>query len=213
MLSVETAWTPFDIELQFAGDAATFSWTDSVGSATGCMLALVAWANDAGRPWHGSVLFGWSWSRDPATGGAIVVLSANHAFDINISAGELYVPTGAAQTTYQGTAPAAGTWAPTVPIAVSRHARLLGEGDAGGATMIRPGCQGLAGVAPKVEAIGTALDAARLAGVLAVATTPRRAYCWQQHLAVWRQYALGPVSRSADGTGYRFGLECAGEAL
>lgn len=215
MLALDTTWTAFDIEIQVGADAATYSSTATVGNAYEMIVALVAWANDAGRPWAGTITFAWSWTRDTATGGAFVVLSADVAFDINITAGGLYLPNGAAQTAYTGTDPATGTWAPSIPIAVSGHVRLLGDGDTGGAErLIRPGNPGLAGIRPKLEAIGTALDAARLAAVLATATTPRRCWVYQTHKTAWRNYALGAVSRTPDGfTAYRFSLDVAGEAL
>src|SRR3990170_3668920 len=154
MLCLDATWTPYDIELQVGGDAATYSSTDTTANAYERIVALVAWANDAGRPWAGTITFSWSWTRDTATGGAFVVLSADVAFDINITAGGLYLPNGAAQTTYTGTDPAIGTWAPTIPIAIRGHVRLLGDGDAGGSErLIRPGTPGLAGQRPKVEAV------------------------------------------------------------
>ncbi len=215
MLCLDATWAPYDIEIQVGADAATYSSTSTVGNAYEQIVALAAWANDAGRPWAVSITFSWSWARDTATAGAFVVLSASSAFDINITAGGLYLPNGAGQTTYTGTDPAIGTWAPTLPIAVRGHVRLLGDGDAGGAERtIRPGVPGLAGQRPKIEALGTVLDAARLAAVLAVATTPRRCWVYQTHKATWRNYALGAVNRSPEGTtAYRFTFDVAGEAI
>lgn len=215
MMSLDAVWTPFDIEIQVGADAATYSSTATVGNAYEMIVALVAWANNAARPWTGTITFAWSWTRDTATGGAFIVLSADVAFDINITAGGLYMPNGAAQTTYTGTDPATGTWAPSIPIAVRGHVRLLGDGDMGGTErLIRPGVPSIAGIKPHIDALGTALDACRLAGVLAGATNPRRVWVYQLHRSTWRNYALGAVDRSPEGmTAYRFTLDVAGEAI
>lgn len=213
MLAVDTVLTVINTEIQVGADAETFTSTET-GNVYALIEELVAWANHGTRLWAGAIFFDWSWQRDPVTGGALLTLSADAAFDINTGTGDLQIPTMAAQTSSTATDPATGTWAPTVPIAVAGVVRMLGEGDAGGGLSIRPGSPGLAGWRPKVEAVGTALDAARLAGILAWATTPRRCWVYQLHQDVWRNLAMGAVSRSAEGaTAYRFSIECAGEAL
>jgi hypothetical protein len=213
MLAVDTTLAVINTEIQVGVDAEMFTSTET-GNAYALIEELVAWANHGTRAWAGLIFFDWSWARDPVSGGALLTLSADAVFDINTATGDLQIPTMAAQTSSTATDPATGTWAPTLPIAVAGVVRMLGEGDAGGSCLVRPGSPGLAGWRPKVEAVGTALDAARLAGILAGATSPRRCYVYQMHQDVWRQFAMGAVSRSGEGaTAYRFSIECAGEAL
>ena len=217
MLAVDGTLTPATVEIQVGADAATYGPATATTNAYEEITALVAWANDVARPWTGTRTFAWSWQHDTATGGALLTLSADGLFDVNLSTGCLYLPTMAAQTSTTAPTPATLTWCPKVPIAVARHTRLLGSGDLAGGLAgwaMRPGVPGLAGIRPTVSAVGKALDAARLTAILATATTPRLAWVYQTHTATWRRYALGPVSRSADGaTDYRFSLEVAGEVV
>jgi len=211
MLAFDQTFTPVAIEIQVAGDADTF--TTTADNVVTNIAALVAWANAIARPWFGTRVFAWSWARDPATGGALLTLSASGVFDLNTSTGGLNLPTMAAQTSTTGTDPAQGTWAPTVGPAVSRHVRQIAEGDLSGTGSTRVGVPGLGGLSPAVAAVGTALDSARLAGVLALAASPRRGIVWQAHTASWLTLAIGPVSRSAVGASFRFELETAGVSL
>lgn len=217
MLAVDTTddWG-FAVDVTVGGTATYTNDGDANGNAYAAIVAFVAWANDPARAWHAFTTFAWSWARDTATGGAKLTLTAaGFPFDLNNGAhARLGLAADNGANEIIGDQPASGTWAPPTRIAVARHVRQLADGDAGGSRLVRHGAQGLACYSPTVSAVGTALDAARLAAVLAVATTPRRAYVYQVHRAAWRHYALGPVSRSPEGaTAYRFTLECAGDAL
>lgn len=211
MLAFDQTFTTASIELQVGADAATYD--TAADNVVTIMDALVSWANALARPWFGTRVFAWSWARDPATGGALLTLSANGVFDINTSTGGLNIPTMAAQTSSTGTTPAQGTWAPTAGVAIARYVRQVSDGDASGNGSTRRGVPGLGGYSPAVAALGTALDSARLAGCLASALSPRRAIVWQTHTASWLTLAIGPVSRSSADTNYRFEIEAAGVSL
>lgn len=217
MLVLDQAFDSVWIQIQYGVDADIYVPTAGLANVYDIMVEFVAWANNPARPasWGvAGLVFAWSWARDPATGGALLTLSANLAFSINTVTGGLNIPMMVGHTSSTGTYPAQGTWVPSVPIAISAAALLLGEGDAGGSSLIRPGSPGIACGQPKVEAIGTALDAARLAGILALAQTPRRGWMYQVHTGTWFRFAIGAISRSAEGAqNYRFTFEVSGTAI
>jgi len=216
MLSLETATDYGSIYVDCGATVDTYTFTGT--DAYSCIRDFVAWCNDT---FTGS--WSWTWSRDTLTGGALLALHHSGGSTAEVT------PDAAAQAAlgfpdfwdefndghdFAGVSAAVGTWCPTARIAVSKHARLLGSGDAGGSRSVRPGVPGIAGQNPTIDAIGTALDAARLTAVLALATTPRRCFLYQTHTGLWRGLALGAASRSAgDDLLYRFSLETAGEAI
>lgn len=214
MLAVETSddWGNAEWTVTIAAVTNVFA-SASATSVYDWLEEFTAWVP---TQWGGKTAT-WAWSRNATDGGALVTVTFSHSAQIANNANSLAligVANGTANS-HTGTTSAAGTWTPTVPIAIARHARLLGTGDVGGTRLgIRPGVPGLAGTKPKVEALGTALDAGRLAGVLAVATTPRRCWIYQVHRDAWRQYALGAIERTPTGvTAYTFVLAVAGDAL
>lgn len=211
MLALETtddwAWSCVVVA---ASDTDYFTADATAADAYTSVTAFVAWLNDPARAWHGSRAWTWSWLRN-TDGGALLMLACTGDFLFLGTAAPLAFATASAGPTLTATASAAGTWAPTIRIAVRRHQRLLGDGDCGGGNTVRPGVPGLSGFKPAIDALGTAADACRLTSMLAAASTPRRAVVWQVHTSSWRRYALGEVGRSASETMYRFTLAVAGE--
>ena len=214
MMSIETA-APWSTATWTVTIAATpFAFTSSTAtSAYDWMTEFVAWVP---TKW-GGVSVTWSWVRDTATGGALLSMTFNFVAQL-VADTDAQTAMGFGNgnaSTHTATAPSSGTWAPDVPIAVSAYMRQLDSGDAGGSRYgVRPGVPGLAGIRPKVDALGTPLDAARIGYVLGEGTHPRRAWIYQLHRALWRHLALGAVTRSAEGTSaYRWAFETAGEAL
>lgn len=207
MLALETGdnWA-FAIDIDIGGAE---TYTNAEADAFASIEALVAWANSPVRGWFGLATFSWSWLRDSATGGATMVLtSSGFAFDITAGAHDrLGIPADAGVNEVTGDQPASGTWAPVSRMAVRRNMRVLERGDANGAGSVRPGTPGSAVYRPEVSAIGTAIDAARLAAVLAVASSPRRGWVYQLHTAEWLQLAFGAPNRTpVDTTHYRLEL-------
>lgn len=216
MLALETThswgWA-LDVTVGAATETYTNAVTDS--DAATSVQALVDWLNAPGRAWFATRAFAWTWARQASTGAAILTLTATGGtFSINAGAlATLGFAAAAGVTSVTGSA-AVGTWAPVSGVSVRRDFRLLSEGDAGGNGAVRPGVPGLACRAPRLEAVGTATDAARLAAVLATASSPRRAMLWQVHTGSWVEVALGPVSRSPQGTlHYQFTFDVAGDAV
>jgi hypothetical protein len=222
MLCIETTdtWAGATIVVEMESNANNTAYTVTTETTVRAVMdALVAvLIADLGGPWS------WSYDRDAATGGWLVTLryaDAGDAFviygtnaDWNGLTGLQDSAPGDFDNLATGTTPAAGTWYPAGGLAVSGHARLLDSGECGSDCVVRPGVPGLAGIQPRVEALGTVLDAARLTGILSRASHPRRVQVYQQHKAVWREYALGAVARSSEGAlAYRFTFEVAGEAL
>lgn len=214
MLSLETtgAWSTAQWTVTIAAVSHDFTSSTST-SAHDWLTEFCVWVP---TQWSGKSV-SWAWSRNSTDGGAKISLEFSHSAQIANSGSALSllgVPNGT-HTTHTGTASASGTWAPSVRISVTEHLRILGTGDAAGNKAgIRPGSPGLAGRRPRVEAIGTALDAARLASVLASASNPRRAWIYQVHRSTWRNLALGEVTRNPDGmTSYRWTMATAGEVI
>lgn len=214
MLSVETrdTWT-YSLLVTVGASSATYAATAS--SAYASMLALVAWANNAARPWYGSRTFTWAWSRDSGTGGALLTLSASGTFSVNAGAATvLGMPAAGPVTSVTGTSPALGTWAPKGLIGVSRYYREFDdEGEASATGAIRPGSPSKAAFRPEVSAFGTAQDAARLTYVLGKASNPRRGWIDRLDTGAWVYLTLGEVSRTqSDGTLYGFTFDTRGYA-
>lgn len=207
MLALETTdnWA-FTVDIDIGG-AETYS--NAEADAYSSIAALVDWANSPARGWFGASLFSWSWARNASTGGAILTLTAA-GFPFTITNGahaRLGLPADNNVQEVVGDQPASGTWAPDSGLMVSRNIRQLDKGDANGGGSIRPGVPGAAVYRPTVAAIGTALDTARLASILASASSPRRGWVWQQHTATWLEFAIGQPNRSpVDTTHYRVEL-------
>ncbi len=218
MLALETTgdgWGSAEIEI--SDGVTTDTWTGSADtlSAVAAMDELAAWATSTFAP-----TFTWTWARDATTGGAIFTLSASANFTIeplNSTAEDLFgldpgVKSSASSQPFDSAAIA--TWAPVSGIAVRTSLRQLGRGDAPGDGAVRPGVPGLAALRQSVGAVGTAIDAGRLAAALALATSPRRIDVYQQHTGTWLRLALGDVSRSPSGfMHYRFDMAATGDAI
>jgi len=214
MISLRTSdsWTALVVAVTVAPDPAE-TFTNTATSAYEAMVAFDSWLNDAGRAWSGAVTFGWTWSRDSTTGGALLVLTATGGlFSIDGGAAStLGFAAGGAWASVTGSA-ALGTIAPIGGVAVRVHMRQLAAGDACGDGVVRPGVPGAAHYRPRVSFVGDSLDTARTAAMLATASNPRIVIVWQKHLDEWRTLALGPVKRSVASTHhYSFDLDVAGE--
>ena len=214
MMSIETdaPWATATWTVTIAATPFAFT-TATATSAVDWMVEFAAWVP---TKWIGKSV-SWTWTRDTASGGAILSMTFSHSAQL-VADTDAQTAMGfgnATATTHTATVPSSGTWAPDVPIAVAAYTRRLGAGDVGGGRQgVRPGVPGLAGIKPKVEALGSALDAARIGYVLGEGTHPRRAWIYQLHRDAWRHLALGAVTRPADGaTAYRWTFDTAGEAL
>lgn len=188
----------------------------TANTAYDAIEGLVAWANDAARAWFGFTTFSWAWVRDGWDGGAKLILRASFfAFDISAGAHDrLGIPADVGANEVGGDQSATGTWAPAGLMAVRGHMRTLDAGDANGGGGVRPGVPGTAHYRPRVTTLGTVVDAARFASILASAANPRRVWVYQLHTTTWREYALGLPSRQAAGTmHYRFDLPCVAVTL
>lgn len=186
------------------------TYTNAEVTATASAAAFLTWLLAAGRAWYGET-FTASWARDTATGGARLTMVCGDTWELDGGAltclgldADTYIQTAAAIQT------AAGTWDPAVPLAVSGYVKTIGEGDAEGAGTVRPGVPGLGHYAPICQGIGTALDAARLSAVLAVAASPRICDVDQEHTGNRLRMSLGDVSRQRADSLYRFTLTLAG---
>ena len=191
-------------------------YTNTATSAYEAMEALVAWANSPLRPWWPA--FPFSWTFRAAVVGTVqqspfvqLILRGPAPFELD---GGSYGYLGFLADVYSGEAVAddyaVAAWLPAGGIAVRSYERTLPEGDANGAGTVRPGSPGAASYQAEIEAIGTAKDAAVLSLHLANAPSPRVVWVWQQHKAVWRQFALGDVSRSREDTTYRWTFDVVG---
>lgn len=177
------------------------SGSNQGNTAVSLMVNLLAWLNAAGRPWFGAAVFSWTWERYGLDGGAQITLSATAAFSLSAIAGNNPLaisaigPTVAAQFGV-----ALGTWAPKQGngrlSVTGNFGHLAGNGDAGGSGACRAGVPGTALHKLKLSAVGTTIDAIRLAGQLKLATSPRLAHVWQTHTATWLVVALGSAQRS-----------------
>ena len=215
-LRTDDDWTALEVDVTVAPDPAeTFSNAATDSSAYEAMVAFDTWLNAAGRAWSGGVSFAWTWARDTTTGGALLTLTATGGL-FTIDAGALSTlgfAAGGAWATVTGSA-ALGTWAPAGKMAVAQHMRVLERGDAPGDGVLRPGVPGAAHQTPTVSAVCTALDAARLADILADAENPRVAVVYQLHTAEWLTLAVGEITRSAvTSAHYRFDFQAVGEVI
>ncbi len=214
MLALETTddWA-FSVDIDIGGAE---TYTNAVTNAIDSIYALVVWANAPARGWFGLSTFSWTWQRDATTGGTIFVLSAS-GFAFTISAGahdRLGIPADAAVNEVIGDQPASGTWAPISKISVKKYMRTLAAGDANAGGAVRPGVPGLGAYRPEVSAVGTAIDAGRLASILATASNPRRAVVYQLHTGDWITLAIGTVTRQAvDTTHYRYDIQAGAVTL
>ncbi len=216
MLAIETTATwAFSVDVTVGVNTETYTNLAADRDAVTAVTALVAWANDAGRAWSGSRTFSWDWSRHSDSGGALLVLACSGTFSLSAGAAtNLGLPAAVGVVGVVGTAPALGTWAPVSRVSVRGNLRVLAAGDGCGDGAVRPGVPGTAAKNPQVSAIGTAIDAARLAAILATASNPRRCLVYQLHKATWLTRALGDISRSSAGPmHYAFELTLAGLAL
>jgi len=208
-------WVEAELEINDGATTAQFYGSSVRMDVASVMDELVTWATSTFIP-----TFLWAWEKDTSTGGAILTLSATGNFTLEATNTDAQTGYGlnsgvkASASSHTFDSAAAGTWAPVSGVSVKANLRVLLSGDACGDGAVRPGVPGLAHYRPTVEAIGTALDAARLANVLGDASNPRRASICQQHTASWIEVAVGEVARNPAGAKhYRFRLEVSGEAV
>ncbi len=215
MLALETTdnWA-FSVDIDVGGAE---TYTNAEANAIDSVYALVLWANNPARGWFGVASFAWSWARHVATGGTILTLTSTAPFGFTMTAGahdRLGLPADVGASEIIGDQPATGTWAPASKLSVKKYMRTLDRGDANGDGGVRPGVPGLGAYRPEVTAVGTVIDSARLAAVLATASNPRRAVVYQLHTDDWITLAIGSVNRSpAETMHYRFEIQAGGVSL
>lgn len=240
MLSLQTSddWAAAQVTIQVGVNSATWTCPSTANSAVDAANDLVTWANDGARPWAGAVVFGWSWARQPGTGGALLELQASvgvFSYTPNTAA-QVLLGIGAAvnRAAATGNLPAAGTWAPGPSGYVALklgEAWLKGAGQASAVGAVRPGVPGLAAWVARCQPVVKAQDVARLTYVLGDASHPRRAWMRLSNVGErlgsfaelvtdpdtatgWRLVALGQVQRAPVGVGlWRCELAVAGEAV
>jgi hypothetical protein len=209
-------WTVAEIEINDGVTTDQFNGSTQRMDVVAVLDELVAWATST---FIGT--FSWSWTRDAATGGAVITLATSSgAFTLEATNADAQAGYGlsagvhASAASHEFDTVAAGTWAPLYPIGVRANIRVLDRGDACGNGATRPGVPGFAANAPAVTAAGTAIDAGRLTEQMASASSPRRARVYQLHTATWVELAIGAAQRSPLGLlHYRFTLDAAGDAI
>jgi len=192
--------------------AETETWTPNTTSARDAVDGLLAWLNDAARPWYP---VGWdaTLARDATTGGALLSIEADTSWTWEASGSNpLGIPTTAptAAETMTATDPAEGTWCPAAGIAY-RNPRPRGtSGDGGNGLSVMRQPPATLVLQPRVESVATALEAGRLADCMARLVNPR--ICYLHDRGTWYTLAAGRADRTAVGsTHYRVTLDCAQE--
>lgn len=240
MLSLQTRdnWAAAQVLITVGAGNDTWTCPATANSAVDAVQDLATWANDAGRPWAGAVLFSWSWGRNTPSGGAkLRLVNSGGPFVYNPNGPAvtlLGMPAMAGQVLVTGTAPAAGTWAPgpTGYLALKLGVLWLKAGGLASAVgAVRPGVPGLAPWVASCRPVVEAQDVARLAGILGAASHPRRAWLRVSNteaqlpaftelvtppgdMAGWRLVALGQVQRQRQGASlWACELAVAGEAV
>lgn len=227
MLALDTtaAWSSGTVTVTVNGHSDIYT-VPAVLNVVDAMNGLSQWANNVSRSWHGTDprIFSWSWTRDTGNAAAKVVLKANGTFSvqgnsaanstIGFSTSNLGAGGSGTQYSLAGQYGAAGTWAPGQGwlSVVGWLPHLEGKGDAAANGAVRPGCPGTAHWLPTVRAAGRSLDRARLAVVLANATSPRACYVGQRSFAgSYYRFSLGKVTTNRTAPSlFTFDLECVG---
>jgi len=219
VLSLEPSavdWTAATLELFDGVTTDQFNGSAVRMALPAVMDELIAWATATFIP-----TFAWSWARDTATGGAVVTLTCTGG-TVTLEAKNATAELGyglragakSAAASHEFDGPGAATWAPLSGLMISADLRVLATGDACADGAIRPGSPGLAHRRPVVGAVGSALDAGRMAATMAAGASPRRATAWQTHTATWLTFALGDVTRAPAGAlHYRWDLQAAGDVI
>lgn len=212
MLAVSTRdnWA-FSVTVTVAAiPAETYTNSATNNNAQLASQAFLTWLQSAARGWWPAVTWALSSARSATSGtrytytcGNIFTLSGGAATCLGLAAGGY---AGAATSSSD----AAGTWWPDVQPAVRDYARFAAEGNAASAGAVRPDSPGAGLYQVKIEAIGTAVDAARLSAVLGQSSTPRTASIYQLHKDRWLLLSLGDLQRSRNLTDYRFAFEAVG---
>jgi hypothetical protein len=219
LLETSDTWTAVQLTVTFG------AFTDVYSVATACsaydvLAGLYAWSIDAARPWAGKSLEWLTSTRVTTTAGFKVDLAGSAVFTLACNATAqtlLGLPANSPGVTSVTSTTVAGSWAPgrLGRIAVNRNVRWLqGPGHASGLGACRPGIPGSASYRPDASAVGGALDMARLAAVLADASSPRRCWIRANLDTTWSQWALTTVERQAnDGLLWTVTLGLLGEAV
>lgn len=212
MLSLETVddWTSIAVDFDDGFGAQTWSPAATVLSAYDALEDLRLWldATFAGE------LSSWGWGVLNA--GATFLITTTNAYDVtnaNAAAESImgfdnaYPP---AQMSIVGVGRMAGTWEPAANVAVRRwFASPLFDGDPAGVGYVG-GIVGATSVRrPKITAVATGSESARLAEVAARASHPRRAALYDYFAQTWRDpISVGRIRRQRAGFGgYRIDFE------
>jgi hypothetical protein len=199
-------WSTAAASVTIDGD----SWVlSNMVSAVNMRTILDHWVDELNSNW-GAGAFSWSWASLDAYGGvAVTITSTVGAFDVVANADWTSLTgmaSAAGVTSWTSTANPLGCWSPSLGFDVRKAGyRLAPDGDCGlGATLVRPDAPALSLGRPDVACVATFGQAYALSARLADASSPRYAWVYQRGMATWTRLALGLVSRSREGTHYRY---------
>lgn len=202
LLETDDDWPGCELTFTFGADTDVYLDADAL-SGYDLLAGLQAWSTSGARPWAGKTLTWLDSTRDVGDSGFKVTLGGSEAFTLAVNAAGVLLlglpANSVGVVTVAGVMAVYGSWAPARDgeIAVLRDVRWLqGDGHASGLGAVRAGVPGLAPFAPHVTAGATALDSARLAVILASATSPRRCWIGDGGVQPWTQYAVATVDRT-----------------
>lgn len=201
-LAAETSGYDAAYSIDVTVGSNTDTWTPSASDARDAMRLFGLWLHSASRPWYPQV---WQLAmvRDTTTGGAKLAVTCDAVWTWEASGSNpLGIPTTAPTQALTMTASAAeGTWSPASGMMVRGRQGGPRDGDAANGLAVTPRIPGTMHQTPRIEAVATPLEVARLAGCLALATNPRRAQVYDS-LGDRYTIALGAVDRTAAGRAY-----------
>ncbi len=211
-------WAGAQITVVVSGTSHLWTCTSSAHNALEAVNQFSDWFGSAYTPARVATP---TYARNPTDGGikvtfAFTVASSGAAQSVtmtpNASATSLLGFGTATGSVLTASASAAGTWSPVqangrVSYSLD-YPMVLGTGDAAGAGAIRQDVPGHGHYKPTVEAIGNAIDAGRLTGVMAGMPTGRYGWIYTTLAKQWLFLAFGAVTRSAAGRNlYKFSFD------
>lgn len=213
ILSQRHIWAGVSCDVVVGINSETWSCPSGIDDAYAALVDFCDWYGDAGRPWTASATVAWARAGGEQFGGSSAI-----EWQLSFSTSTGLTWSSDAETALQTDDPAAATGIASGVLpcngwgldgATTRDG-LSGTAAAQGA--VRPGVPVLAMVRPTavggLDYAGTEL----LAQYMALTPSPRR--CWVPGIdGVWRQYALGGVSRDRRKTIWIHTLDLAGDAL
>ena len=206
MISFETSdnWT-IGVTFSVAGAPAAFN-VASATSAIGVMIELLAWLNDAARPWVGAIVFSWRAQRHSVNSGIRFIIDATANFSITgVSAdwvARMGLDVGGPWSTQTGNS-ATGTVAPMRWVLRSADPSPQGTGDQSGVGGVFSARPSTCAIRPIVECAENPTDNARRESLLNYCTNPRAAYLSDQNFNIsvnmasqtgWNRYQIGAIT-------------------